>query len=460
MENQLNYKVFENFLEKLDNNKKQTEQIRNTFLTKKNSLKTNFINKKINRMEYIESKKSNKKCFNSQIKNQTSVEKKLILEGNQIYENLVLEINKNKKWFNKMVGTKTLKIIGIIILPILISIGILIDYLVVKPHNQNANKSTEWVGIGISIALLVLEFLLITFLIHFSSKKFIFDTFNKGWVCYTVGFTASFFDTLGVGSFATNTGLLKSIKYIKDDKKLPGTLNFGMAIPNLLAGILLMGSIEIDMTTFASFVICAVCGTIIGNSIVNKINKKLVALIMGIVLAISALLMLMNAKGIELLPQGDAKGVSDVWWKLLVGCLVFIVLGMLISFGVGLYAPAMILISLLQMDFLVCFPVMACSSGLTMHINVYKFYRSDNYMPRTSFLLTLGGTTGVIVSYLIFFLGIETLGGVPQKGISDVFKWISVFVIAYSSYSLLKGYYKQVKKDKQDKISSVNNDSK
>ncbi|QGS51969.1 sulfite exporter TauE/SafE family protein [Spiroplasma tabanidicola] len=366
-----------------------------------------------------------------------------LIDLNQQYNQYVDTYNKDKKPLKKKIPVKGMKILGISLVPLMMLLALCISYLCVNKINLTNQNSI--IAFSLSMLILVVCLIFLVFIIIFSTKKSVLDYKNKSYICASIGFTASFFDTLGIGSFATNTGLLKATKSLKDDKKLPGTLNIGMAIPNLFSGVLFMTSVSVDLTTLITFVLSAIIGSLIGSSIVNKINKKLIAIIMGVVLAITSILMLLTVKGIEVFPSGSAMGVSDVWWKLFLGCLAFVFLGIMMSFGVGLYAPAMAVISFLGINFLVVFPIMTCSAGLTMHINGYKFYFKNNYMPKTSFFMTIGGIIGVLTSYTIVFLGLITLLKIDQTLITDVFKWLSVFVIAYSSYTLFRSYFKQRK---------------
>ena len=48
-----------------------------------------------------------------------------------------------------------------------------------------------------------------------------------------VSFIANFFDTLGVGSYATTTSMVRFFKLIPDEK-IPGSLNVGYAIPTMI----------------------------------------------------------------------------------------------------------------------------------------------------------------------------------------------------------------------------------
>ena len=47
-----------------------------------------------------------------------------------------------------------------------------------------------------------------------------------------IGFITNFFDTLGIGSFATTTSLFKVLRFVPDEK-IPGTLNVGHALPTI-----------------------------------------------------------------------------------------------------------------------------------------------------------------------------------------------------------------------------------
>ncbi len=53
-----------------------------------------------------------------------------------------------------------------------------------------------------------------------------------------IGFVTNFFDTLGIGSFAPTTALLKGFKQTKD-RVLPGTLNVSCTIPVVLEAFIL-----------------------------------------------------------------------------------------------------------------------------------------------------------------------------------------------------------------------------
>ena len=45
-----------------------------------------------------------------------------------------------------------------------------------------------------------------------------------GAIATAIGFVTNFFDTLGIGSFATTTSLYKFLRFVPDER-IPGTLN-------------------------------------------------------------------------------------------------------------------------------------------------------------------------------------------------------------------------------------------
>ena len=47
------------------------------------------------------------------------------------------------------------------------------------------------------------------------------------------GFITNFFDTLGIGSFATTTALFRRFSLVRDEK-IPGTLNVGHTLPTVV----------------------------------------------------------------------------------------------------------------------------------------------------------------------------------------------------------------------------------
>src|SRR5579871_4086531 len=59
-------------------------------------------------------------------------------------------------------------------------------------------------------------------------------------IAVVIGFVANFFDTLGIGSFATTTSMYKFLRFVPDER-IPGTLNVGHALPTIVEAAIFIG---------------------------------------------------------------------------------------------------------------------------------------------------------------------------------------------------------------------------
>src|SRR4030095_9330271 len=64
-------------------------------------------------------------------------------------------------------------------------------------------------------------------------------------VALGVAFIANFFDTLGIGSFATTTSMSK-LWNVMPDEKIPGTLNVGYVMATVVQGVIFMTIIQVQ----------------------------------------------------------------------------------------------------------------------------------------------------------------------------------------------------------------------
>ena len=119
---------------------------------------------------------------------------------------------------------------------------------------------------------------------------------------------------------------------------------------------------------------------------------------MGAALLVAASLMLATQLG--LFPVGgEAIGVQGA--RLGVGVGGNFALGALMTLGIGLYAPCMILVSLLGMSPKVAFPIMMGSCAFLMPVGSMRFIRKDAYALRPALGLAIGGIPGVLLAAFI-----------------------------------------------------------
>jgi uncharacterized membrane protein YfcA len=237
-----------------------------------------------------------------------------------------------------------------------------------------------------------------------------------------VGFVTNFFDTLGIGSFAPTTAYFKLRARMPDDE-IPGTLNAGQALPTVTQALIFIATVSVDLTTLASMILSAVLGAWVGVGIVSRLSRRAIQLGMGGALLCAAVLYL--ASNLHWMPGGgEAVGLNGL--RLIVAILVNFVLGALMMLGVGLYAPCLILLSLLGMSPLAAFPIMMGSCGLLMPIGGARFVRSGRYNVGAALGLALGGIPGVLLAaYIVKSMPITWL------------RWLVLLVVVYAAFQML-----------------------
>lgn len=214
-----------------------------------------------------------------------------------------------------------------------------------------------------------------------------------------IGALANFFDTLGIGSFATSTTAFKFTKTCPDDL-IPGTLNVAYAIPVVVEAVVFIQKVTVDPLTLVLMIGAAILGAVIGASVVSKWNLKKVRIALGA--ALIALAIVMICKLLRVGPfgiVGTATGLTGV--KLAIGVIANFVLGALMVVGLGLYAPCMALVLLLGMSADVAFPIMMGSCAFLMPSAGIKFVKEGKYNRATSLVLTISGIIGVLVACFI-----------------------------------------------------------
>ena len=236
-----------------------------------------------------------------------------------------------------------------------------------------------------------------------------------------LGLVTNFFDTLGVGSYATTTIVLK-LGRMTADELIPGTMNVGHLIPVLLQAILFLSVIEVELTTLVSMIIAGGLGAWFGAGVVVRWPRRTVQRGMAIALLFTAAVITLRQMGI--FPQGgDAIGLAGI--ALVVAVLSNALFGALVSLGIGNYAPCMAVIYSLGMSPRVAFPIMAGSAALMMPVAAFRFWKSGRLDRRIAVGLTLGGIPGVLIAtYLVKELPVTYL------------LWLVVVVLLYTSVTL------------------------
>src|SRR4051794_14830021 len=238
-----------------------------------------------------------------------------------------------------------------------------------------------------------------------------------------IGAVSNFFDTLGIGSFATSTAIFRALRVIPD-RFIPGTLNVGHTLPTVVQALIYTTIVKVDMLTLFALIAAAVLGSWLGAGVVASWPRQKVQVGMGAALLGAAVLMFMTQ--MNMFPGGgDALGVRGL--KLGIGVGVNFVLGALMSLGIGLYAPCMILVSLLGMNPTAAFPIMMGSCAFLMPVGSLRFIRERCYGFRAALGLAIGGVPGVLLAAFI----------IKKMPIYAV-RWLVIVVVVYTAVTMLK----------------------
>ncbi len=238
-----------------------------------------------------------------------------------------------------------------------------------------------------------------------------------------LGMITNFFDTLGIGSFAPTASIFK-FRHMVPDEKIPGTLNIGHALPTLLEAFLFIAIVQVDITTLVLMMGAAVIGAWFGAGIVASWPRRWVQIGMGIALFAAACFFLMS--NLNLFPAGGT-ALSLQHWRLWAGVIGSLILGALMTLGIGLYAPCMILVSLLGMDPKAAFPIMMGSCAFLMPVASARFIQAGSYSPRVALGLALGGLPGVLIAALI-------VKSLPLTAM----RWLVVVAVIYAAFTMLR----------------------
>lgn len=237
-----------------------------------------------------------------------------------------------------------------------------------------------------------------------------------------ISFIANFFDTLGIGSYATTTSMFRFWNVVRDEK-IPGTLNVGYVLPTTVQAVIYITIVEVEFLTLVAIIAAAAAGAWLGAGVVASLPRRQVQIGMGFALIGAAMLMLFSLTGIGPAP-GVALGVSGL--KLGIAVVISAFLGALMMLGIGYYAPCLIMISLLGMNPTAAFPIMMGACAFLMPVGSMQFIRKQSYDLRAAIGLMLGGPLAVLIAAFI-------VKSLPL----DYVRWGVVAVVIYTAIAML-----------------------
>lgn len=238
-----------------------------------------------------------------------------------------------------------------------------------------------------------------------------------------LGAVTNFFDTLGIGSFAPTIAYLR-LRRLVPDRFIPATLNVGHCLPTVVQALIFINLVRVDPRLLVACIASAVAGAVVGTSVVLRLPTRTVQAVIGVALLVAAAVYALTNLG--LLPGGgDALSLGG--GRAAIAVAAHFALGALMTFGIGLYAPSLILLSLLGLNPIAAFPIMMGACAFLMPVAGLRFLRSEQIDLRVVLGIVAGGIPAVLLAALV-------VKSLPLEAL----RWGVVAIVTYAAVMLLR----------------------
>lgn len=235
-----------------------------------------------------------------------------------------------------------------------------------------------------------------------------------------LGAVVNFFDTLGIGSFATTTAWLKFRKLVPD-RLIPPTMLVGLTPPAMAQSIifLILLGVLVDPVLLFGAATATLIGGLVGAPLVARARVWIVQLIVAAGLTLAAIAYAMT--NLHLFPGGGtATGLPP--GPTIIAIAASFGFGILANFGVGNYAPTLVMLSLMGMDPRLCFPIMATGGSLMGAGASVRHIAIGEVDLRIVLGLAIGGIPAVLAAaFLVKSMPLEIL------------RWLVFVVVTYAA---------------------------
>jgi uncharacterized membrane protein YfcA len=240
-----------------------------------------------------------------------------------------------------------------------------------------------------------------------------------------LGAITNFFDTLGIGSFAPTTAWFKFRKLVPD-RLIPPTMLVGHGLPTLAEAIifLILLGVGVDPILLVGCMISILMGGLLGVHLVTKSRVWVIQLVVAGALVVAAAAY--GATNLHMMPGGGT--ASSLPLGLTVTAIVAnFIFGILLNYGVGNYAPTLVMLSLMGMDPRLAFPIMAGGASLVVAGAGARHIAIGQIDLRIVIGMAIGGVPAVLVAALI----------VKSMPI-EMLRWLVVVVVLYAAAIMLR----------------------
>ena len=235
-----------------------------------------------------------------------------------------------------------------------------------------------------------------------------------------LGAVVSFFDTLGIGSFAPTTAWMKFRRMVPD-RLLPPTMLVGLTPPAMAESVifLILLGVKVDPVLLFGCAIAVLLGGLVGAPLVAQARVWVVQLVVAVGLVLAAIAYAMT--NLHLFPGGGTAATLPMGLTIAAIAANF-AFGVLLNFGVGNYAPTLVTLSLMGMDPRLVFPIMAAGAAVMGAGACVRHIQMGKMDLRVVVGLAIGGVPAVLVAAFI----VKTM---PL----ELLRWLVIVVVLYAA---------------------------
>ena len=235
-----------------------------------------------------------------------------------------------------------------------------------------------------------------------------------------LGAVVSFFDTLGIGSFAPTTAWLKFRKMVPD-RLIPPTMLVGLTPPAMTESVifLILLGVKVDPVLLFGCAIAVLLGGLVGAPLVAGARVWIVQLVVAVGLVLAAIAYAMT--NLHLFPGGGTASALPLGLTIAAIAANF-AFGVLLNFGVGNYAPTLVTLSLMGMDPRLVFPIMAAGAAVMGAGACVRHIQMGRMDLKVVVGLAIGGVPAVLVAAFI----VKTM---PL----EMLRWLVIVVVLYAA---------------------------
>jgi len=240
-----------------------------------------------------------------------------------------------------------------------------------------------------------------------------------------LGAVTNFFDTLGIGSFAPTMAWLK-FRNLVPDRLIPCTMLVGHTLPCMAQALifLILLGVLVDPALLIGCVIALLMGGWLGAPIAANARVWVVQTVVAAALVIAAALYAMT--NLDLMPGGGSASSLPLSLTVVAIAANF-VFGILLNFGVGNYAPTLVMLSLMGMDPKLSFPIMAGGAAFAGAGASMRYLSMGEVDLRIASGIALGGIPAVLVAaFIVKSMSVEVL------------RWLVIVVVVYAAIAMFK----------------------